>query len=242
MDESACVAHGGSLRGAQWRPFLSPTPTQKWAPQWNKIPSQKGNDGRPAHCPAQPQSYTHTHTHTHTQTHWDKQMHAHLSACTNTPSLSLSLSLSLSHPHTQSDTQRAANMHKSIHVPDHCEGVNSIISEMSDVSDLKTRFIKTEATAAAEGWSDQINCKGQTTQFTPLIWFLTRFGWKSFSGSLLAFRFRVWVLTFSSAAVMTPLHLWTDGLKLSSGFYVCFCPRSQKKRHTSSQTNISYSS
>lgn len=40
MDESAREAHGGSEHEA----FLCSTPTEQWAPQWNKIPSQNGND------------------------------------------------------------------------------------------------------------------------------------------------------------------------------------------------------
>lgn len=93
------VGMRSTWRVITWGPveaFFSPIPTEKWAPQWNKIPSQNGNDGAHVHPPI-----------LHTHTLWDKQMQAHLSACTNT--VPFSPFRSLSHPHTKRDKQAQIN-------------------------------------------------------------------------------------------------------------------------------------
>lgn len=101
----------------------SPTPTGKWAPQWNKVTPSNGND----------EGCTHRQRCKHIK-HQDEQMQAHLSA-SNTICTALSLSYNHRHNETQTWTEN------SMHVADYTVDGSGII--IISVSDLKTRLIKT---------------------------------------------------------------------------------------------------
>lgn len=123
----------------------SPTPTGKWAPQWNKVTPSNGND----------EGRTHRQRCKHIK-HQDEQMQAHLSA-----SNTICTALSLSYNQTQWDT----NMNRELNACSrlYCRQVRN--------NNNQCQWLKNTPYQNINVWVHQINEKVSYQQTTLCHWF-----------------------------------------------------------------------